>query len=235
MAGSKRSAQGLGDALDEISRRYFRREPKQSRSRALVDAVVEATDELIRRGAPLDQVTVEVVSERAGIATGSFYEYFAGKDSVLGILIGKITRVNFEELSRQLDALECDSLDALTHAFAASVVDTYLAHPNQTRVIVEGIGRLGLTTLVREEKDRFAEVIAIRAAAFLPDEPLDAVTATMRVVSDAVMGVLIFSAMRGGPIERAAIADEIAALGLAIIYRRHPHHRDPAAACEEAR
>ena len=209
-------------ALDGIFRRYFRREPKQSRSRALVDAVVEATDELIRRGEPIDRVTVELVSERAGIAIGSFYEYFASKDSVLGVLIGKVTRANFDDLSRRLDALDHDSLDAMTHAFARSVADTYLAHPNRTRVIVEAIGRLGLGTLVHEEKDRFAQVVAVRAARFLPGEPLGEIAATMRMVADAVMGVLVFTAMRGGAIDRGQIADELAALTLAIIYRRHP-------------
>lgn len=222
MAAERRSALGLGDALDGIFRRYFRREPKQSRSRALVDAVVEATDELIRRGEPIDRVTVELVSERAGIATGSFYEYFASKDSVLGVLVGKVTRANFDDLSRKLDALDHDSLDALTRAFAHSVADTYLAHPNRTRVILEAIGRLGLGTLVHEEKDRFADVLAARAARFLPNEPRAALAATMRMVADAAMGVLVFTAMRGGSIDRARVAEELAALALGIIHRRHP-------------
>lgn len=212
----------LADTIDGIIRRYFRREPRQSRSRALVDAVVEATDELIRRGESIDRVTVELVSERAGIAIGSFYEYFSSKDSVLGVLIGKVTRANFDELSRKLEALDHDSLDAFTHAFATNVVDTYLAHPSRTRVIIEGIGRLGLITLVHEEKDRFAGVIAVHAARFLPGEPLDAIAATMRIVADAAMGVLGFTATRGGSIDRARIAEELAAMALTIIHRRHP-------------
>lgn len=92
MAPARRPIRGLGDALDDIIGRYFRREPKQSRSRALVDAVVQATDDLIRRGEPIEQVTVERVSDLAGVGIGSFYEYFSSKDSVLGVLIGKITR-----------------------------------------------------------------------------------------------------------------------------------------------
>ena len=222
MAGSKRSALGLGDAIDGIVRRYFRREPRQSRSRALVDAVVEATDELIKQGEPIEQVTVELVSERAGVAMGSFYEYFTSKDSVLGVLIGKVTRSNFDELSRTLDALEHDSLDALTRAFARSIADTYLAHPNRTRVIVEGVGRLGLADLVHDEKDRFARVLATRAAPFLRGESLDAITVTMRLVADSAMGVLVFAAIRGGVIDRAQIAEELGAQALATIHRRHP-------------
>lgn len=221
MTGSRRSKHGLGDAIDGIIGRYFRREPKQSRSRALVAAVLQATDELIQRGEPIEAVTVERVSERAGIGMGTFYEYFASKDSVLGVLIGKVTRANFDELSRKLDSLEHDSLDEQTHAFARCVVDTYLAHPNRTRVILEAVGRLGLASLVHEEKDRFAGVLALRAMRFLPGEPLDEITATMRLGADAAMGVVVFTSLRGGPVDLPRIADDVAAMVLSMIHRRH--------------
>lgn len=76
MTGSKR---GVGDALDGILRGFFRREPKQPRSRALVEATVQAIDELIRRGEPIERVTIERVSQYAGIGMGSFYEYFPAR------------------------------------------------------------------------------------------------------------------------------------------------------------
>jgi AcrR family transcriptional regulator len=221
MADSQRSANGIGDAIDAIIGRYFRREPKQSRSRAVVAAVIEATDELIRRGAPIDEVTIERVTERAGIGLGSFYEYFSSKDSVLGVLIGKVTRSNFEDLSRKLEALEPGSLEDLVRAFSRSVAETYLAHPNRTRVIIEAAGRLGLAGLVHEEKDRFAEVMAVRVARFLPGEPLEAVTATMRLVADAGMGLLAFTAMRGGRVELERATEDLAALAIATIEHRH--------------
>jgi AcrR family transcriptional regulator len=40
---------------------------------------------LILGGASIDAVTAERVSARAGIGTGSFYEYFTGKDSLIGV------------------------------------------------------------------------------------------------------------------------------------------------------
>ncbi len=207
--------------IDDIVRRYYRREPKQSRSRALVSAVLQATDELLRRGDPLEQVTVERVSDRAGIGMGTFYEYFASKDSVLGVLIGKVTRANFDDLARKLDALEHETLDELTLAFARCVTDVYLAHPNRTRTIIEAVGRLGLGGLVNDEKDRFAELLAARASRFLPGEHPAAVAATMRVLADSAMGVLLFASLRGGPVDTHRVADELAAIGSATIARRH--------------
>lgn len=211
----------LGSTLDGMIRRFLRREPKQSRSRALVAAVIQATDELLRGGTPIEQVTVERVSERAGIAMGSFYEYFGSKDSVMGVLIGHVTRLNFEELSRKLEALEHDSLDDLVRAFGRTVAETYLAHPNRTRVILETVGRLGLTSLVHEEKDRFAGVMAARAARFLPGESLDSITVTMRMVADANMGFMLFTAMRGGAVDIPAISEELGSIAIGLLHRRH--------------
>lgn len=221
VSGTRRTAQGLGDAVEAVIRRYSRREPKQSRSRALVDAVLEAADELIRRE-PMDVVTVERVSERAGIGMGSFYEYFHGKDSLVGVLIGKVTRSNFEDLSQTLEGLEGDSLEELVRGFSRTTVEAYLAHPHRTRVLAEAAGRLGLGTLIHEEKDRFARVMARRAAAFLPGEPLDGIEATMRLLADAAMGVVLFTALRGGPIDSTTLAADLAEMGLVTLRRRHP-------------
>jgi AcrR family transcriptional regulator len=212
----------VGDAIDVLVKRYLRREPKQSRSRALVAAVVEATDEILRGGAPIEQLTVERVSERAGIAMGSFYEYFGSKDSVLGVLVGQVTRSNFEVLARKLDTLEHPTLDALVHDFGRTVAATYLAHPNRTRVILEVVGRLGLSSLIHEEKDRFARVMAVRAHRFLPNEPLEKLVETMRFVADANMGVMVFAALRGDSVDVEYVADEISVLAMGVIRRRHP-------------
>lgn len=217
---SRRAPEERGDT-DGILRRYFRREPKQSRSRALVAAVLDAADELIRGGAPIDAVTVERVSERAGVGMGSFYEYFTSKTSLVGVLIGKVTRSNFEDLARKLEDAPGDSLEAVVRAFAGCIVETYLAHPNRTRVLTEGVGRLGLSTLVHEEKDRFATVMATRAAPYLPGEPLGAIEATMRFVADAAMGVIVFTAMRGDDVDQPRLAAELAAMSIETIRRRH--------------
>jgi hypothetical protein len=107
-------------------------------------------------------------------------------------------------------------------AFAHVVVRAYLAHPTRTRVLVEGIGRLGLLEVVSAERDRFAREMAAHAMPYLPGEDRAAVDATMRLVADAIMGVLGFAAVRGDAIDTDAIAHEIAELALSFLRRRHP-------------
>jgi AcrR family transcriptional regulator len=208
--------------LDGVFRRFFRREPRQTRSRAAVDAVLQATEEMISRGRNLEDLSIEILSERAGVAMGSFYEYFSGKDSVVGILIGRATRANFEHLAEQLGAVKHPDLAGLVREFSRVVVDAYLAHPRRTRVLIDGIGRLGLLGVVSDERDRFAGVMAAHAMPYLPGAELADVEATMRFLADAAMGVLGFAAVRGAEIDKHALAEELAELGLHVIRRRHP-------------
>ncbi|NUO50391.1 MAG: TetR/AcrR family transcriptional regulator [Polyangiaceae bacterium] len=207
---------------ESVFSRFFRREPKQSRSRAAVDAVIQATEDLVARGKAIEDLSIELLSERAGVAMGSFYEYFSGKDSVVGVLIGRVTRANFDHLSAALAAAHHETLEALIRDFSRTVVDAYLAHPKRTRMLIDGIARLGLLGVVSEERDRFALEMAKHAMRFLPDEEPARVEATMRLAADTAMGILGFAAHRGGDIDHAKMADELAEIGLHLIRRHHP-------------
>ncbi|MGE8319563.1 MAG: TetR/AcrR family transcriptional regulator [Comamonas sp.] len=62
-----------------------RRIPRQSRSRALVDAILEATARVLsERG--YAGTNTNLVAERAGVSVGSVYQYFPNKDSLITAL-----------------------------------------------------------------------------------------------------------------------------------------------------
>ena len=62
-----------------------RRSPKQLRSRAIVDAIVQAGRELLaNEGA--SSLTTNRIAERAGVSIGSLYRYFPNKDAVLAAI-----------------------------------------------------------------------------------------------------------------------------------------------------
>lgn len=60
----------------------LRRPPRQARSRARVDAIVNGLVELVHEGRGADLTTTEV-AERAGIPIGSLYEYFEDLSSIV--------------------------------------------------------------------------------------------------------------------------------------------------------
>src|SRR5579871_2625632 len=84
---------GSAALVSEIDRKPQRRRPRQARSHATLDAILEAAAQILeRRG--VGGFTTNHVAERAGVSIGTLYQYFADKDAVL-----------LAALRRELDAL----------------------------------------------------------------------------------------------------------------------------------
>ena len=58
------------------------RKPKQQRSKATVDAIVQAALISIASHGP-SAITARQIAEKAGIGVGSLYEYFEDKDAII--------------------------------------------------------------------------------------------------------------------------------------------------------
>ena len=63
-----------------------RKRATQARSRATVEAILEATTRILVEE-NLDAVTTNAVAARAGISIGSLYQYFPGRDAILAELL----------------------------------------------------------------------------------------------------------------------------------------------------
>lgn len=59
-----------------------RRSPKQGRSRATWEAIVEAASQILERRSPAAFNTTEI-AERAGVSIGTLYQYFPDKQAIL--------------------------------------------------------------------------------------------------------------------------------------------------------
>lgn len=67
----------------------MRKQPKQKRSRELVDSLVDATARVLaERG--LDYVTTNHIAEAAGVSVGSLYQYFPDKESLVEALLERL-------------------------------------------------------------------------------------------------------------------------------------------------
>lgn len=59
-----------------------RRKPRQSRSRATVDAILQATAQVLVRDG-YQKATTNRIAERAGVSVGTLYQYFPNKDALV--------------------------------------------------------------------------------------------------------------------------------------------------------
>jgi len=62
-----------------------RKQPRQARAQATVDAILHATAQLLRSEGSA-RLTTNRIAERAGVSIGSLYQYFPNKEAVLGAL-----------------------------------------------------------------------------------------------------------------------------------------------------
>lgn len=65
-----------------------RRQPRQERSRATVEDILQAAAEVFGK-LGYAGATTNKIAERAGVSIGSLYQYFASKDDILGALLAQ--------------------------------------------------------------------------------------------------------------------------------------------------
>jgi len=75
----------------------LRKAPRQERSRALTQAILEATICVLERDGA-DQLNTARVAEVAGVSVGSLYQYFPNKQSLVAVVLAHY----LEELSNQI-------------------------------------------------------------------------------------------------------------------------------------
>jgi AcrR family transcriptional regulator len=119
-----------------------RKTAAQDRSRATVDALVEATARiLVREG--FDKASTNRIAEVAGVSVGSLYQYFPSKES----LVAAVTERHQREIRRTVEG-ELAEVFALPvakamHKLVALAVKAHRVDPKLHRVLAEQIPRVG--------------------------------------------------------------------------------------------
>jgi len=185
------------------SRLAMRKEPRQARSRATVDAIVQAGARVL--GAEgWAGFTTNKVAEVAGVSIGSLYQYFPDKLS----LIEAVRSHHFEDVLRVIRT----AMDQRhpVRQFAETLVDgmiaAHLEHPALHRVMLDEVpGHPGL----RSAHDAFtAEYLSRYTAAIAPYRRIAKRQLVAEVLSSAIEGV-IHNAARRGQLKAPALRHEL--------------------------
>lgn len=119
-----------------------RKQPEQDRSRATVEAIVDAAARiLVKHG--YDAFTTNRVAEKAGVSIGSLYQYFPNKEALLSELMRRHT----SDLERGIEAMAERARTApLAEVVRAAIehnVRAHLVDPELHRVLSEEVPPLG--------------------------------------------------------------------------------------------
>jgi AcrR family transcriptional regulator len=126
-----------------------RKRPRQARSRATVDSVLEATARvLVKRG--FDGLTTNLVADAAGVSIGSLYQYFPNKAALVGALIEKhvddMTSLALSELTRVAQLPMPEAIRSVIEV----MIRAHAVSPELHRVLTEQVPRVGRMAKLRE-------------------------------------------------------------------------------------
>ena len=170
-----------------------RKQPRQARSRALVEAILDATERVLAQEGS-EATTTTRVAEVAGVSVGSLYQYFPSRDALLAAVIERRVERDEQEFLAHLGTLGDASLATVLRAGARWLVEVYRREPELYRTMVEEMERVAREPRVQALlDDSIARTVAMlaphREALAVDDLELAVytlVTAQVAVVRDAV-------------------------------------------------
>lgn len=125
-----------------------RKQPRQRRSEATVDAVIEAAARVLEKEG-LEGYNTNVVAQAAGISVGSLYQYFPNKDAITRVLIRREAAALIAQLERI--AQQRGGGSAVGRVVAA-IVDHLMLRSNLARILDVEEQRLVLQQEVRGDE-----------------------------------------------------------------------------------
>jgi AcrR family transcriptional regulator len=163
-----------------------RKSPRQARSRATVEAIIEATAQvLVREG--YERFTTTRAAERAGVSIGSLYQYFPNKTSLTCAVIerccGDFLRAFQSAVAGKATLSECitalvefalvsERIPRELH-WTVNELTVTLGLSQQTQIVREAVTQ-ALEALLRTHADEIAPEIDLPAAARLIQTTLEA-------------------------------------------------------------
>lgn len=161
-----------------MSSQARRRRPRQARAQATVDAIIEATAQvLLSEG--YGGLTTNHVATRAGVSIGTLYQYFSNKDALILALIDRELETHFALIAPWLQQPAEAPLDVSVRTYVQTTLTRHAAQGELVRALYAQADRVGharLTALWLTRLEPLAEA-AIRGRGLTLPRP--ALTAAM--------------------------------------------------------
>jgi AcrR family transcriptional regulator len=127
-----------------------RKSPTQQRSRATVDAIVDATARVLVRDG-YDALSTNRVAQEAGVSVGSLYQYFPGKEALVAAVMERYASRLQENIAERMKSAPpaATAEDVATEMIRAMLV-AQQAEPKLHRVLVEQVPRIGALRRLHE-------------------------------------------------------------------------------------
>jgi len=180
----------------------MRKEPRQARSRATVDSIVQAGARVLSERGWAGFNTNEV-AEVAGVSIGSLYQYFPDKQA----LIEAIRQLHLNEVLKVIRAVDVGEKPPrqLVEDLVGGMIAAHSVHPELHRVLLEETSPYAHSV---SDQSVFETEYLARYAAVVAAYPGSRSPMVAQVLSSAVEGV-IHGAARRGTLQSPELKEEL--------------------------
>jgi AcrR family transcriptional regulator len=119
-----------------------RKVASQKRSRATVEALVEATARILVKDG-FDKASTNRIAEVAGVSVGSLYQYFPSKEALIAAVIERHQQEIMQTVRGELAGVWDQPVEKAVRKLVAVAVKAHRVDPKLHRVLAEQIPRVG--------------------------------------------------------------------------------------------
>lgn len=153
-----------------------RKQPVQARSEITVDALLEASVQVLL-AVGYRKLTTTRVAERAGVSVGTLYQYFPNRESLIVAVIERYLREILSSVEQACQILRHSSLDDLANGLVEAFISAKWKRVELSRAMHEPLVDLSAVELVRAAAENAAGCVAdvVRScndASFREEQPL---------------------------------------------------------------
>jgi AcrR family transcriptional regulator len=135
-----------------------RKLPRQARARVTIDAIVEASTQLLlERG--YDRFTTARAAERAGVSVGSLYQYFPNKAALAAAVIDRACEAFLLALDQALAGRPRITLAECIRAIVDVTLVSHQLAPDLHRIVIDLAPRIGVADRTDRVSRKMAEAI----------------------------------------------------------------------------
>ncbi len=170
-----------------------RKQPRQSRSKATVEAIVDATARvLVREG--YEKASTNRIAKVAGVSVGSLYQYFPNKEALVMAVIHRHCDEMVVMLAESARELMHAPVPVAVRTYIRAMVAAHLVNPELHTVVTQQIFHLGvehLSEVQRSTRQIVQMWLAHHRATILPKDLATASFVLVAMVESVVHGALL--------------------------------------------
>ena len=166
-----------------------RKKPKQKRAQKLVDAILEATTQVLERF-NFDESSTNKIAERAGVSIGSLYQYFPNKESLVGVLMDRQLQKQTGEFIAILEENQHQSLMVVIDLIVDRLLALYYDKRIFLKNLFENVTRLKRIETFIEQRKRFQDALNVDLKRRSSEIDVEDISLASFLLVNAVLGIM---------------------------------------------